>query len=338
MPTRHTAAPTWSGNLWRMRMAKIFLLALAAAVAVTASAAPTEVARGVFLVRGEFVPGHQPDGNSVLFTAPKGLIVFDTGRHRQHTQLLIDFAAQRKTPLTDIINSHWHLDHTGGNLLLRERFPEVRIHASGAINDALGGFLANYADQLKEAIAKSPAGSDEVPGWQDELKLIASGDKLAPDDVIVSSAPRRIAGRTLDVHLEKNVVTAGDIWIFDPSTKVLVAGDLVTLPFPFLDTACPAHWKEALHRLGKVKFRLLIPGHGSPMIPAAFSTYRNAFDRLLECSASTETVAACSEGWIADAGDLLEAKDHDSAGKLAGYYIENVLRAPAEQTTKLCGE
>ena len=49
--------------------------------------------------------------------------------------------------------------------------------------------------------------------------------------------------------LEARAVTAGDVWLFDPATRVLAAGDLVTLPAPFLDTACPERWKAALDRV-----------------------------------------------------------------------------------------
>lgn len=43
------------------------------------------LAAGVELVRGRFVPGSQPDGNSVVLRAPGGLVVIDTGRHAEHT-------------------------------------------------------------------------------------------------------------------------------------------------------------------------------------------------------------------------------------------------------------
>src|SRR5690349_2506517 len=76
---------------------------LAAAAMMTASAASAasgdasparprpapdaiEVAPGVHLLRGAFVPGSQPDGNTVILKAPDGLIVIDTGRHAAHTQ------------------------------------------------------------------------------------------------------------------------------------------------------------------------------------------------------------------------------------------------------------
>jgi hypothetical protein len=37
-------------------------------------------------------PNHQPDCNSIIIESPHGLIVFDTGRHPEDTQQLLDFA------------------------------------------------------------------------------------------------------------------------------------------------------------------------------------------------------------------------------------------------------
>ena len=44
------------------------------------------LAPGVDVIPGVFPEGQQPDGNSVIFTAPDGLIVMDTGRHHPHTR------------------------------------------------------------------------------------------------------------------------------------------------------------------------------------------------------------------------------------------------------------
>lgn len=44
--------------------------------------AQSEIVPGISLIRGAFTPGHQPDGNTVVLSAPDGLIVIDTGRHR----------------------------------------------------------------------------------------------------------------------------------------------------------------------------------------------------------------------------------------------------------------
>src|SRR5690348_10203427 len=69
--------------------------------------AATVVAPDVDLIAGTFVAGTQPDGNTVIFKAADGLIVFDTGRHPAHTQQVIDFATAAKLPVVAIVNSHW---------------------------------------------------------------------------------------------------------------------------------------------------------------------------------------------------------------------------------------
>src|SRR6476646_6318439 len=97
-----------------------------AALAGLASA--SELAPGVDLIPGRFVAGAQPDGNTVVFAAPDGLVVFDTGRHPEHTQQIVDFASAARKPVVAIVNSHWHLDHVGGNVLLRQKYPSVRVY------------------------------------------------------------------------------------------------------------------------------------------------------------------------------------------------------------------
>ena len=95
-----------------------------------------------------------------------GLVVFDTGRHPEHTRQIIDFASAKKKPVVAIVNSHWHLDHVGGNVLLRENYPDVRVYASGAIEDAMHGFLANYHAQLEDVIKKAGDDTSKQAPWR----------------------------------------------------------------------------------------------------------------------------------------------------------------------------
>lgn len=308
---------------------------LALALAATLAATPShEVAPGVHLIQGAYVPGHQPDGNSTILEAPEGLVVVDTGRHAAHTRRILELAESRKRPIVAIVNTHWHLDHTGGNVLLRTEVPEAKIYASGAIDGALSGFLANYAQQLEELIAETKDGP--VDDFKGDLALIQAGRKLAPDVVVGESGTREPGGLPLQFHLETDTVTAGDLWLFEPKTKTLIAGDLVTLPFPFLDTACPARWKDALARLSAVEFERLIPGHGAPMTHAEFERYRTAYDNLLACGASARTNEECATGWLHDAGVLVK---HDApfVRQALDYYIDGFLRKEADGATKYCG-
>lgn len=288
----------------------------------------------VYLIEGLTQPGRQPDGNSGVLEAPAGLIVFDTGRHTLHTRQIVDYARARGRPVVAIINSHWHLDHVGGNLMLRAEYPQVRVYASGALDAALGGFLANYRRQLEQAIAASKDAAAQ-DAYRTEIALIDAGPRLGPTDVVTRSATRVIAGRRLEFHLEQ-AATAGDVWVFDRSSRTLLAGDLVTLPAPFFDTACPEHWQSALDRLARVKFRKLIPGHGRPMVRAGFETYRAAFNALLTCAAGDQPKATCIDGWLKDAGDLIPESDRDYARGLIDYYVDQLLRGHSAKVEELC--
>lgn len=282
---------------------------------------------GVRLLRGTYAPPAQPDGNSVMFQAPDGWVVVDTGRHPAHVDGVREIAGA--TPVRVVVNTHWHLDHVSGNPALRTAYPGLEVVASPAIDDALKGFLADYARNLRRRIetGTDPAQAD---AWRAELARIENGDALRPDRVVEAGGPITLAGREFEIGLETDAVTAGDVWLFDRERGVLAAGDLVTLPAPFLDTACPARWQAALGRLADVPFTSLVPGHGARMNRGGLQTWRGAFDNLLACAAGDAPEAACVEGWLADAAPLLpDEASRSQARSLLQYYVPNVLRGDA---------
>ena len=130
-------------------MRKLVLLLMLA----TPLAAQQEVVPGIHLIRGRFVPGSQPDGNTIVLRAPEGLIVVDTGRHAAHTESIVAFAKTANAPVKAVINTHWHLDHIGGNPAIRRAFPGARVYASDALAGAMTGFLADDKQQREEMLA-----------------------------------------------------------------------------------------------------------------------------------------------------------------------------------------
>lgn len=328
---------------------RLLALAAMAAVCVAACAAVPKpsaaqvraaggvsVASGIVLFPGEFTPGRQPDGNSIVLHAPDGLIVFDTGRHREHTQRLLDHAHASGEDIAAIINSHWHLDHSSGNRMLRQAYPDAEVLASDAVNNALTGFLADSRRQAQAMIDRGAIVEPQLSDVRGDMETIAERDSLIPTRVVEYGQEQEIAGRRVRIGLSANAATAGDVWLFDPATKVLLAGDLVTLPAPFLDTACPAGWRNALAALDAIDFQVLVPGHGAPMDRAAFGQYRVAFDHLLGCAAGDDEAGHCVDGWLRDAGTLVPVSQHEHARRLLDYYVVQVLRAPPERRERYC--
>jgi glyoxylase-like metal-dependent hydrolase (beta-lactamase superfamily II) len=310
------------------------ILAVSAAVVLFAPAQadtpappqPQSITAGVWLIPGSFLPDRQPDGNTIVFDAPGGLVVMDTGRHKWHRQAILDFARAQNKPIAAIINSHWHLDHVSGNPDLRAAYPGLKVYASDAINEALTGFLAKSADDARPYLDDKTLPPDTREDLRNDLATTANGKALLPDVVIDRSSTRDLAGRKLAVNLAPNAATAGDVWLYDAKTKIVASGDLVTLPAPFLDTACPAGWSKALARIDSTPFKTLIPGHGIPMTHAGFMAYHRAFDALVACSATSHNARECAAGWAHSVKDLLGGSP--PAIGMTAYYVTSVLRAP----------
>jgi glyoxylase-like metal-dependent hydrolase (beta-lactamase superfamily II) len=290
--------------------------------------APQFLAEGIGLIPGAFMGNRQPDGNTVVFKGTTGLVVLDTGRHRWHRRAILDFAKHEIAPIVAIVNSHWHLDHVSGNQDLKDAYPEAKVYASEAIDGALAGFLRDSAVAASEYL-KSPSLPPEVAeDIHNDLATIENGAAIRPDVVLKQSGALTLAGRQMDVHLAENGPTAADIWIYDPATRIAAVGDLVTLPVPFLDTACVIGWKAALAELWGTPFEVLIPGHGQPMTRTEFGQYRAAFDAFSACSNSNRDKMDCAANWAKDAALLLRANGMNSerAKRMAAYYVGDVLR------------
>lgn len=289
------------------------------------------LAAGVVMIPGGFVAGRQPDGNTVIFKGRDGLVVFDTGRHPEHSQEILDFAAGSGEPIVAVVNSHWHLDHISGNPRLRAAYPALTAYASPAIHEAMSGFLADSREQALQFL-EQPGDPAQQADVRADVATIESGKAVYPDINITESGERKLAGRALRIGFEADTVTAGDVWLYDTATDTLAAGDLVTLPVPFFDTACPPRWSAALARLQTADFKRLVPGHGPVMDKTAFETYRLAFDKLVQCAESKAEAAACRDGWIADAAPLLpDDEQRKLAGMLLDYYLGAVLRDEKKQ-------
>ncbi|HST35878.1 MAG TPA: MBL fold metallo-hydrolase [Allosphingosinicella sp.] len=310
---------------------------LLAALALASAAAPAAQPRPNWqLIEGTLEPNRGPDGNSILLDAPDGLILVDTGRHPAHRDRLLGYARERGRPIVAIVNTHWHLDHTTGNGEIRAVYPRAEVYASNAIEGALTGFLARSRASTERQLAAGQIPEANLAEIRRAFEVMDHPDALRPTRPVTRSGAMRIGGRRLRVNLAPYAATEGDVWLYDSGARLVIAGDLVVAPVPFMDTACPEGWRRALDAIAAIRFTTLIPGHGAPMTRAEFLSWRGAFNSLLDCGASARPRADCIAGWRRDAAAFIPAGREAMVDSLAGYYLDSRLRSAPDERRRYC--
>jgi glyoxylase-like metal-dependent hydrolase (beta-lactamase superfamily II) len=313
----------------RGALAAFAALALASCASTTeprnVAELPGAIALGdtTWLVPGRFDPERSPDGNSVILKGAAGAILLDTGRHASHAETVEKALDELGLPLAAIVNTHWHLDHVSGNLALKAGRRDVRVYGTSAIDGALAGFLADSAAASRKALAEGRITAAAVPDVKGDLKTIGRGRKLRADIVVDEPHDAVFAGRPLSLRIARRAATERDLWIYDADAERAIVGDLVTLPAPFLDTACPEGWLEALGDVARSGARQIVPGHGPVMDMPAFARWRAAFGDFIACARGRGALETCSAGWVAGAAEWIGG-DSIRAKAMADYYGERV--------------
>jgi len=312
----------------------VILLAGALLASSTGQAKP--IADAYHLVPGSVPLNKGPDGNSVFLDAPEGLILIDTGRHPEHAEKLLAHAKERGRPIVAIVNTHWHLDHTTGNLDIRQAYPKAQVYGTTAIEGALTGFLARGRGQAEKRLADPNMPPDQKAQILRGQSRIDNPDTLRSTMPVAKPGVLKIAGRKLDVRIAEYAATEADLWLYDPKTRLAIVGDLVVDIVPFMDTACPDGWKKALEEIEATPFVTLIPGHGAAMNRSQFLQWKQAFDNFVDCGRSTKLKEECVANWKRDAAPFIDNAHSAYVIEAAGYYLDTRLRSSPEEQKKYC--
>lgn len=165
--------------------------------------AKTELGNGLFLVTGA-------GGNVVVVPGPESLLMVDSGsseRARDIESLVSERFAS--APLELLFNTHWHVDHTGGNEILARPDTVIVAHE----NTRLWMSTKFYVE------------------WEDRHYPRRAAEAL-PNKTFFSSYPQPIemafAGETVIYAHLREAHTDGDIYVWFPDRNVIVAGGVVT--------------------------------------------------------------------------------------------------------------
>ncbi|HET7027627.1 MAG TPA: MBL fold metallo-hydrolase [Candidatus Limnocylindrales bacterium] len=176
----------------------------------------------------------------------EALVIDTRSTGPQAEEILADVRELTSDPVTTVVNSHWHYDHSFGNHTFRpttiwghERC-RSRLEASG-----------------EAARADVAARIDEIA---DDIATVVIDP---PDHAFAETARIHVGGRPLWLRYLGRGHTDTDIVVEVPDAGVLFAGDLVEhgAPPSFSDSY-PLDWPETVARLLDLVHGPVVPGHG----------------------------------------------------------------------------
>lgn len=256
--------------------------ALLASSAAAATAAPltatvyTASPNG-FLVDSTLVAG---DKDAVLIDAQFDL----ADAHRLVAQIL-----ESKKTLAAVYITHFHPDHYFGLTVVKQAFPKAKLYASAA----------TVAEIKKTRAAK-------VKQWGGMYAGLIPTDPVVPEVLGGKDPKLTIEGQTLEIHQSVQGDAPDNSYVWIPSTKTLVAGDIVFHGVHVwtaeTDPAARKAWIATLDQLAALGATTVIPGHRDPKSAndasaiAQTKAYLQAFDAAVATSKTPAEVEAKIHG------------------------------------------
>jgi glyoxylase-like metal-dependent hydrolase (beta-lactamase superfamily II) len=183
--------------------------------------------------------------NSVVIVGEKGVILVDTGFNDEIGKHIKQTVARiTPKPVTHVINTHHHGDHTLGNVA----FPGAHVIC---------------AQKCKEWLEKE--GFDWVRIIETVLERTFPNTKPVPVDETIGDGrtERTIDGVKMEFWVPQGSHSPGDMMILLPDERVLIAGDVVVGHMaPSFRDAHVKSWIGSLAEIEKLDVKTIVPGHG----------------------------------------------------------------------------
>lgn len=252
-----------------------------------------KVADGVYAAIAK--PGGLASGNAGFVIGDDGVLIFDTFFTPVAIEELIgEIQKLTRLPIKYAVNSHYHLDHTGGNQVLVARGVPIIAHDNVLLWQTTKNkrFLPAAADLEKRKADATKQLADTPDDQRDKRaqleRTIRRLDAMLA--ITLTNPTKTFKSGTIELKLGKRKVilatlpghTGGDVFAFVPDANVIFTGDLGwSKTLPNLVDATVSDWIPTLDSVLKehpaAKF---IPGHGGVAEASDIKDFRDYLDDL----------------------------------------------------------
>ena len=186
---------------------------VAAAVGATASAQSSslpftlkQVGTGVYVAIDG--PDHKAGSNAGFVIGDNAVLVVDGFFNLEAARALVAQIHQlTPKPIRYLVNTHYHLDHTGGDQALRDAGAIIVAH-----RNVRGWVRVNNVNLFGERI---------TPQLRAQIAAVPLPDLVTDKDLTIWLGSRKVVVKTVLGH------TGGDLAVFVPDAKIVFTGDLL---------------------------------------------------------------------------------------------------------------
>lgn len=252
-----------------------------------------KVADGIYAAIAK--PGGLASGNAGFIVGDGGVLVVDTFFTPVAVEELIgEIGKLTQLPIKYAVNTHYHLDHTGGNQVLAARNVPIIAHDNVVTWQTTKNRrflpppeeLQKRRDDAAKQLNETPEDqTDKRTQLQRQIQRfdVMLQIKLTNPSVTFSAGTTHLYLGTREVVLfSLPGHTGGDVLVFVPDSNVMFTGDMGwAKTLPNLVDATVNDWIPSLDKMlsnhANTKF---IPGHGDVATAAEIQDFRDYLDDL----------------------------------------------------------
>jgi glyoxylase-like metal-dependent hydrolase (beta-lactamase superfamily II) len=192
-------------------------------------------------------PDHKAGSNAGFVIGDDGVLVVDAFFNQPAARALVgEIHRLTPKPIRFLVNTHYHVDHTGGDQALRDAGAVIIAH-----RNVRGWVRVNNVNLLGDRI---------TPAMRAQIEALPLPDLTTDKDLTVWLGSRKVVVRTVLGH------TGGDLTVFVPDAKVLFTGDMLWRKIPpNLIDGSVRQWLATdadFERMADAARVTFVPGHG----------------------------------------------------------------------------
>ena len=236
----------------------------------------------------------EPAGNVLVSTGADGVAIIDDQFAPQTPRILEAVKALSDQPVRYVFNTHWHGDHTGGN-----------------VNMAKAGATIMAHDNVRKRLEETPM-RDNSKRPAEALPVITFNDKMS----------MYINGEHVAIFHVDEAHTDGDVIIYFTESNVLHTGDTYFKErYPYIDLNSGGSLNGYIAAVERTLMLIdeetkIIPGHGTVSNKAEYRNFLKMM-KTIKANVQAEIDKGKSEEEVAVNGAV--TKQYDNLGYGSGF-------------------